>query len=259
MARKSSRRKKIFVPVLVGLNKASLNPKTWAFVRGGKQVPADDFLMGSHASAAPHLAAQRAPFYLKKVTSRMQEIRARLKVAHIPVEEPMPHGFMGKDLELFERRRWLPLRLTLRAGKKEVGMKNKNAFPARNRKQVLNQVAGILARMHAIGISHNHPHGKNFVVSPRGSVKVIDLSLARIEEHAPRSPQEFLTQFGKDFLEYARLYAYVLFPGKTRDSARDYKVWKRAVKELLARHSKVMDTFQLTPEEVLEHGLYKHL
>ncbi|MFH0714527.1 MAG: lipopolysaccharide kinase InaA family protein [Candidatus Diapherotrites archaeon] len=106
---------------------------------------------------------ENAKFFMKKVTPRSREIRNYLEKNGIRVEKEV--AILEKGFSIFKR-----AGITL--GSYE-GIK----FVKRN-PELLDKIASEIAKMHSLGVSHNHLHHGNIILTPKGEVIFIDFGKA---------------------------------------------------------------------------------
>lgn len=192
-------------------------------------------ILAKHAHR--HLASG-SDFFMKRVSAREQGVRDRLRRAGIPVEESIQD--LGPDPKLAGAR----LALFARGNYQDLyGVKGRWSDDRR----VLSQLIGILSRMHAAGVSHGHLHLGNWVVDPKGRVKLIDLSRARVYSAPPRSKREFLSRFGKDIWDASIAWALLKAPENYEDNMRPFV--EQGLALVLSAHAKRMNTFGVTLQD----------
>jgi len=203
--------------------------------------------------------AEWSDYYAKPTSRRVKEIRSILLKNGVNVEQPMPvrnidkedrvkgriPSDLGGNYELFEQRKY-----------REIPQNPKNF------ESIKSQILRTLAKMHSLGISHNHLHLGNWVVNPEGRVQLIDLSLARINKKPITTKQEFLSRFASDLFLSANAIAYIKLPYvyNTVYSNVPHEFRGQFDKErnsffvdALSMHGEVVSKLGITPKDVEDH------
>lgn len=93
-----------------------------------------------------------------------------------------------------------------------VKVKNigKSILQVKITKNLLEKVAELIGKMHAAGIEHLHPHQGNIVVSRKGRLGLIDLSLASKRKVDWKSSQSIYLAFKEDYSTLNRAFGAFL-------------------------------------------------
>lgn len=193
--------------------------------------------------------ATASAFFMKRISPRERAIRARLLEAGVPIERPIEILEKNKRhrgetaLELFQRGEYKQLG--------EMARDHRNHFSESGWQTVVHNIGAMIVSMHGAGVVHNHLHFGNIVIHPNGALRLIDLSLARMNVPMPRSKKEFLRKFSLDLWTAAQSSSELLAPRDYTDNMLPYIL--RAIQSWLPMYERQMDTFGVTPADIFEH------
>jgi hypothetical protein len=214
---------RIVFPVKVSVSRIGQAQRgTWAFAEQDVQVPRTERRALSAAAKAfwanksrdtgrAYLGAlgkivlrfkevaRRSEYYLKLYSPERQRIVQTLLASGVPVEQPI-EVYPKYSLRTPNTRSGTPPRYRLR----RIPYSRTVALFARedyenlvtadkiDTASVCAQIRGICTGMHNAGVAHNDADLWNFVVNPRGHVKVVDLGKSRRYLQPPRTQAEFI-------------------------------------------------------------------
>jgi hypothetical protein len=238
---------RIVFPVKVSVSRIGQAQRgTWAFAEQDVQVPRTERRALSAAAKAfwanksrdtgrAYLGAlgkivlrfkevaRRSEYYLKLYSPERQRIVQTLLASGVPVEQPI-EVYPKYSLRTPNTRSGTPPRYRLR----RIPYSRTVALFARedyenlvtadkiDTASVCAQIRGICTGMHNAGVAHNDADLWNFVVNPRGHVKVVDLGKSRRYLQPPRTQAEFIKRYGKDLWMTANAIQYLeQYPDRT--------------------------------------------
>lgn len=158
-----SRPKKLLVPKIVSFDakRGKVDPRgTKAFVEYGTSVPEEGEALRRIAHVSSH--------YIKRMLKHTRLVRAMLMNAGIMVEKEIQD--LKDGTSLFERE-----------GFGLDSPEGKRLF-AKNVWNNVYELEDLVAKMHGLGIAHNHLHLGNFAITEAGHIILIDLGMARFSQ-----------------------------------------------------------------------------
>lgn len=198
--------------------------------------------------------AEQSDFFIKPVNARIRAVRERLIRAGIAVEQPIED--LKNNTELFRRGNF-----------REVVVPDKNSpndytFNVPDREDFSLQLKKLVIRMHAAGVSHNHFHMRNILISPTGKLQVLDLSRARFFSRPIKNKSDFLKRFADDMrLVSVAVASLRLSPnGKTvdLDQAKVFSIFTHEISTLLSQHEAAgIPTFGATYVDVINSHYFR--
>ncbi len=173
---KKKRSPAVLVPKTVSFNqwskKGYQSRGTKAFVLNGTRLSRG--LTKPEKFAALRDLAEKSDYYIKRVTPRNRKIRAFVEKYGVRVEKII------EDLKdgtcLFEREGYA---LDSPEGKK-VFLRNPDA--------AMQKIAGVMAKLIVLEVTHWHPHRGNFALTEKGDVILLDLGKATLVESEKHRP-----------------------------------------------------------------------
>ncbi len=269
----SSPRRKLVVPFRISTNKRGHRQKgTSAFLprdvavspellqRLSRENVSRRFRLRVSGHAASAVArerqrlAEQSDFFIKPVNARIRSVRERLTNANILVEKPIED--LKNNTELFRRGNFREVVVpdSQSPGVYVFHVGNPDSFAVHLRKLVVD--------IHSAGVSHNHLHMRNILLSPQGKIQLLDLSKARLFQRPARNKKEFLQRFASDLRSVAQGIASLRTssPGKAieTDSAVTYRAFLQELGELLVLHQRAgLRTFGSTPSDIVNYHYSK--
>lgn len=116
--------------------------------------------------------AQGAQFFTKPNPKKQRLIASKLMAAGIQIETPIQALGRGRALSQWQ-------------GHSILTQEGKMLFNRHFWNNVM-KVEEIVAKMHSLGITHNHLHGGNITIDEHGVIRIIDLSKADIHDFQKR-------------------------------------------------------------------------
>jgi hypothetical protein len=224
----------------------------------GMELASNSDQMFENFSRARSDALKNSEYFLKLSSARQRAIRKMLVKAGILVEMPieeMSEKVTQRDgkshsrlSDLFERRGFVRL-VEDGTGKRPKAVNVKDISDA------MAQMVKIMTKMHALGVTHNHPHLGNWAINSDGHVKILQLSRARLLKKRPRNKSQFIQIFAEDFYYTAwvltELQLYLERPSETYYYRQGASIIvMNNIQRLLDEHQKTMSIFGTKPNDI---------
>ncbi len=198
--------------------------------------------------------AEQSDFFIKPVNARIRAVRERLIRAGILVEQPIED--LKNNMELFRRGNFSEVLVPDSYSPEDY------SFRVKNRLKFSVNLRTLVTRMHLVGVSHNHLHLRNVLLSPSGGLQLLDLSKARFFHNSAKSKADFLKRFAGDIRSVSLALSMLRSTptGDTRDSdsTRSYVSFMHELKMLLSQHeSSGIRTFGVTPTDIINYHYSK--
>ena len=187
---------RLFVPKTVSysvLSKKGVQRKgTRAFVPVGTRLPRGLDKMGKFAEL--RRLAHNSQFFIKPLSARARKVSRILEQNGIRAEKPIQD--LGNGTALFEKKGF-----SLDSAEARAIFGEKPYYYAE-------KVMGIVAKMHSLGIAHNHLHGGNIAITPEGEIILLDLGRATMPKgERPSNLSDGPSSFDRDSSTVARALA----------------------------------------------------
>lgn len=174
-----------------------------------------DRVGGSETHAIINLRTGKPVAYLRRnVNANSLRLMSFLLSKGLPVEEPFFHGSIGERKYAVKPLGNLNAMGYAVAGKSLASLES--SLTQKQRIAVLDKLADILSRIHALRVSHNHIHAGNIVLRRRGSgyaVRIIDWKKGDLQRLDWHNPKDIFSYFHQDYFDLLHSAA-ILLPGQ---------------------------------------------